>query len=350
MKRFFAWQPLAPASGAAGVRNQFVLKRWADGSAGIFLLLGGLQALLGLEAGAFRLLPLLVGLFLFGLPHGAIDHLVALGLAHRTLRIRPFAVVVSLYLVVVFGVLLLWWVAPLWAALGFLVMTIFHWGKADIAFERLAASYGAVERNRMEVFVHLTLRGLIPIGIPFLAFPQQATEFINACIQLFVPGMDADWLLWRRLVLGSFLTLFVFDLWTHARKFRNRGAQRLLLENFVLTGFFCFVSPLVAIGWYFVGWHGCRHFLRLCCYEPPMNSETDTTFKRMRLRNWQALPFTLVSVVMLLVLSAVIWDRIDNPYAVAALYLVLISALTLPHLMIVEWMDRREGGPPSFSG
>lgn len=341
MKSFFAWQALTPAAGGVGDRS--TLNRWADGSAVIFLLLGGLQALLGLDAGMLRFLPLLVGLLLFGLPHGAIDHLVALGLARKGLRVGSFTAVVTLYLLVVAAVLLLWWAAPLWGALGFLGMTIFHWGKADIAFERLCPSYGAVERNRLETYAHLALRGCIPIGLPFLAFPDQAIGFINACIQLFAPGLNTDWWLWRRVVLGLFLTLFVFDLWTHLKKIQSPGARRLLLENFALTGFFGVVSPLVAIGWYFVGWHGCRHFLRLCLYEPPRVTKSESIFRRMQLRNRQALPFTLVSVVMLIALSAVIRERLDDPFSVAALYLVLISALTLPHLIVVEWMDRREG-------
>ena len=340
MTGFFAWQPLKPVAGAD--RNAPALSRWADCGAVVFLLLGGAQAAFELDTGSLRFLPLFVGLFLFGLPHGAIDHLVALGLARRDMRLRPFAVVVTLYLVVVLAVLLLWWAAPLLAALGFLVMTIFHWGKADLAFERLSSAYAAVERNRLEDATHLALRGLIPIGLPFIAFPEQASEFLNACMRLFAPGIDADWMLWRHLVLGSFLGLFVVDTWTHAKKMKHPAARRFLIENFALTGFFCLVSPLVAIGWYFLGWHGYRHFLRLCSYEPPHRSEVHTVWHRMKRRNWQALPFTLVSIAMLLALAAVIRQQIDDPFAIAALYLVLISALTLPHLIIVEWMDRCE--------
>ena len=342
MTGFFAWQPLKPVAGAD--RNAPALSRWADCGAVVFLLLGGAQAAFELDTGSLRFLPLFVGLFLFGLPHGAIDHLVALGLARTGMRLRPFAVVVTLYLVVVLAVLLLWWVAPLLAAPGFLVMTIFHWGKADIAFERLSPAYAAVERTRLEDAAHLALRGLIPIGLPFIAFPDQASEFLNACVRLFAPRLDADWLLWQRLVLGLFLGLFVADMWTHVKKMKRPAALRLFIENFALAGFFCLVSPLVAIGWYFVGWHGYRHFLRLCTYEPPRRSKVYTIRRRMKRRNWQALPFTFVSIVMLLALAAAIRAQIDDPFAIAALYLVLISSLTLPHLIIVEWMDRRENG------
>lgn len=36
-------------------------------------------------------------------------------------------------------------------------------------------------------------------------------------------------------------------------------------------------------------------------------------------------------------------DRIPSAYEGGALYLVLISALTFPHVIIVECMDHREG-------
>lgn len=340
MKSFFAWQPLEPASAGGGASA--TTARWADGSALICLLFGSLQAMLGLDVAWFRFAPLLIGIFLFGLPHGAIDHLVALGLAQRKLRFRPFASVVTVYLIVVVAVLLLWWVAPLLAALAFLAVTIFHWGKADRAFEVLSPGYAGLALKPIETAVHLALRGLIPIGLPFLAFPDDASEFTNACIQLFAPGFQLDWSLWRRFLFGIVLILFIADNWACIRRIRKPAAQRLLVENVALVGFFCFVSPLVAIGWYFVGWHGCRHFLRLCLYQPPEQTDPATMWQRMRLRNWQALPFTLVSVGMLLALSWVSRIHIDDALAAAAGYLVLISALTLPHLIIVEWMDRRE--------
>jgi hypothetical protein len=47
---------------------------------------------------------------------------------------------------------------------------------------------------------------------------------------------------------------------------------------------------------------------------------------------------------MLVGLFLALPDRVANHFEVAALYLVLVSALTLPHLIIVEWIDRREAG------
>lgn len=341
MRSFFAWQALRPPETAGG--QAAPIRTWADGGAVLLWILGLLQLAFGLEAGLLQLLPLIVGLLLFGLPHGAIDHLVALGLAGQAMRPRPLGLILLLYLVLVVAVIVLWIQVPFLAAAGFLLMTLYHWGKADVVFERLF--YEPVGRSHcaLEDWVHLLLRGLIPVGLPFLAFPDQAVAFINGCIHLFAPEIQPNWSFWRRVVLIVFGSLFLADALCHGRRWRGPSARRVLLENVALTAFFWHVTPLVAIGWYFVGWHGYRHFLRLCRYEPGGRSRTRAIFQSMQRRVWQALPFTLVSVLMLLALYGSMQERVSDPFAGAALYLVLISALTLPHLVIVEWMDRREG-------
>lgn len=342
MKRFFAWQALRPP--AADVGAAASMRIWADGGAVLLLILGLLQLAFGLEAGLLQLLPLIVGLLLFGLPHGAIDHLVALGLAGRAMRPRPLGLILLLYLVLVVAVIVLWLHAPFLAATGFLLMTLYHWGKADVAFEHLFYEpVGRRGRRALEDWIHLLLRGLIPVGLPFLAFPDQAVAFINGCIHLFSPELQPSWSFLRRVLLVVFVSLFMADALCYGRRWRAPSARRVLLENVALTAFFWQVTPLVAIGWYFAGWHGYRHFLRLCRYEPVGPSGNRAIFRSMRRRIWQALPFTIISVLMLLALYGRMQEQVSDPFAGAALYLVLISALTLPHLVVVEWMDHSEG-------
>ena len=340
MKTFFAWCPLAPPT--AGSRPSPALATWADRGAYLFLGLGLLQVVAGLDEGWGRLVPLAIGLLLFGLPHGAIDHLVALGLAGRSLQLLPLSAVLSLYLSVVMAVLALWVLLPGLAALGFLIMTIYHWGKGDLAFERCDVDNESGFRGSLANGIHLILRGLIPIGLPFLIFPDQASEFINACVRFFAPDRVIDWSLWRSLLLIAFVGFFCGDLWVHLRHFRQPLARRVLMENFALALFFSLVPPVIAIGWYFAGWHGFRHLLRLARYQAvdrPAALDLPTGLARL---GWQAFPFTVVSVIMLLILYIGMADRVTDSFQATALYLVLISALTLPHLIIVEWMDRRE--------
>jgi len=342
MKSFFAWRPLAPSK--SRVPDSSGLTKWADLAAFIFLGFGIVQAVVGLDQGFLRFIPLALGLLLFGLPHGAIDHLVALGLAGKPLRLRPLVIVLSLYLLVAIAVLVLWMILPVAAAVGFLIMTIYHWGQGDLAFERLNHTSVASFRGTGADRVHWLLRGFIPIGIPFIAFPDQATEFINACVHLFAPNLAVDWNLWRGIVLAALGFLFSVDSWIHLRHIRHPLARRILIENCALCAFFFLVPPLIAIGWYFAGWHGFRHVLRLCSYGASSEATRPDTKVKLICRGQQAIPFTIIAVVMLAGLFMTLSDRVSSHFEVAALYLVMISALTLPHLIIVEWMDRREAG------
>ena len=346
MKRWFAWAPLAPP-GHNSPPPPGTARR-ADLIALVFLGLGLLQIIFGMGEGNLRFIALGLGMLLFGLPHGAIDHLVALGLAAKPLRPAPLAIVISLYLLVVLAVLGFWMLAPPAAVLGFLIMTVWHWGKADLAFERFILPSFRSFRSRPGDLIHSLIRGMIPIGIPFIAFPDQATEFINACARVFDPGHEFAAHLWHTPVLVLLTILLATDLFLHLRHWRKPLARRVLIENTLLTAFFFLVPPLVAIGWYFAGWHGFRHILRLSSYLPqekpesvPADQKIRATSRILRVAR-QAIPFTLASVLMLVALYAGLFARIPNPLQAIALYLILISALTLPHLIIVEWMDLRE--------
>jgi Brp/Blh family beta-carotene 15,15'-monooxygenase len=322
--------------------------RWADRCAILFLGLGLLQTFVGLDFGWFRFLPLALGMILFGLPHGAVDHLVALGLAGRSLSHLPLTIVIGLYLLVVVAVFASWVFFPFAAAVGFLIMTVYHWGKSDLAFERFCLEPAAAIRNRTGDGIHLILRGLIPIGMPFCAFPTEATEFVEACVRLFAPNQEVNLKSWQYLTFALLFSCFVWDGWVHLRQHEAKVARRVLVENMVLVAFFGLVPPLIAIGWYFAGWHGFRHILRLSHYEPPgVGSPAQAEHRVLRVL-WQALPFTLAAILMLAGLAAGMMDRVLGTFGGVALYLVLVSALTLPHLLVVEWMDHRQKRTPAY--
>ncbi|MFQ3578097.1 MAG: beta-carotene 15,15'-dioxygenase, Brp/Blh family, partial [Verrucomicrobiia bacterium] len=238
MKTFFSWQPLVPTRAHAD-SPPGALAVWADWGAILFLGLGVLQILLGFDEGWLRFAPLLIGAFVLGLPHGAIDHLVALGLAGKALRLIPFMTVILLYLVVVLAVLVIWVVLPSFAALGFLVMTIYHWGKSDLIFERLLCASALEFRGAIADGLHAILRGLIPIGLPFLLFPEQATAFLSACVQVFGVTHEVDWALWKELVFAVCVVVFVCDLGVHLAHYRVPMARRIVIENIALILFFC---------------------------------------------------------------------------------------------------------------
>ena len=339
MRTFFFWAPLAPPR--SDRCDPTALVSWADRGAMIFLGAGLLQVVTGLDKGWLQFIPMAIGLLLFGLPHGAVDHLVALGLAGKPLRPIALSTVLFLYLTVVIAVLVLWVFFPAAAAIGFLIMTIYHWGKADLAFERFCLEGAPGSQSQFANGIHLILRGLIPIGLPFVFFPNEAFEFLNTCIHLFAPNHEIQTSAWRSFVAAVFILFFLIDLCLHLPHWRSPIARHIVTENFALVVFFYLVPPLIAISCYFVGWHGFRHLLRLCRYETAGQPIVGPPTGMARLC-CQAIPFTLASILILASLFFWMADHVASAFETTALYLVLISALTLPHLIIVEWMDHRE--------
>jgi len=345
----FAWCPLDPVRLDRPVGQ--LLGQMADRCAGVFFIIGIALTISGLLSGVWQILPLVLSVLLFGLPHGALDHLVALGLAKRRLQTAPLAVVLTLYTLIAASVCAVWIITPLIAAIGFLVLTIYHWGKADLAFEQLRDTGCCTAASRIFQFTHGLVRGLLPIGLPLVAHPESASAFMSACLGWFQSDALFNYSSVRLPLSILICALLLFDT---LRIFRASAAPRyrrsrwLVVENVGLAVFFIIVPPLAAVGFYFCGWHGYRHVIRLrACRECHEDSATETPVITPARFTRQAIPFTLIALAALPALGWFLAENATDPQSWIALYLVLISALTLPHVCVVEWMDLRQFSPPA---
>jgi Brp/Blh family beta-carotene 15,15'-monooxygenase len=341
MKQFFAWVPLLPPPTQS---NAPALQRAAALGA-IVVFAGGLaQAFLvpNPDSGQAWIvyLPLMASALVFGFPHGAIDHLVALGLSGRALKPAPFLCVTGIYLLLAILFAIIWLIAPSIALAAFLLITVVHWGRADSIFEVIMVPDGPLRNIPHLRPFHSALRGVIPIGIPFLAFPEESAAFVASTTDLFAaspPDLEGV----RPIITALLLTLVLAETLIFLRV-RTRAGLRLLAESLGLGLYFATVPPLVAIGWYFCFWHGLRHVLRLCRYQPSGTSRNKALPPHpIRLFYRRALPFTMLPLVFLLWIGLSGIDE-NGPARWMAQYLVLVSALTFPHMILVEWMDRRE--------
>ncbi len=335
----FAWSPLVPPAEHSSSPS---LQRTADAAAFLLFAAGILQTLFGLVDGWAAFVPLAASLLLFGLPHGAIDHLVVLGLTGRRLRPAPLAAIVTAYLALALAVICLWKVAPVFALVAFLGVTAFHWGRADVQFNRCLHPRGLPPATGM---IDTALRGAVPMIVPFLAFPAATEAFAAASQRLFTEDRPIDFA-HLQLTLGLTLaTLWTAHVLVHRRAFFQRSAtadRRWLIESAALTGFFALVPPVAAIGWYFCWWHGLRHVLRLCRYEAPGSPAPPQLRTQLRRFFLQAIPATVAAIALLATLLSLLPVGRTAGLDWIAVYLVFISSLTVPHLLVVEWMDRRE--------
>ena len=101
-------------------------------------------------------------------------------------------------------------------------------------------------------------------------------------------------------------------------------------------------APVLAVGLYFCLWHATRHVARLALLDPKSTGALEAGRVAPALVRFarNAAPLTVAALVLLLGLYLVVPEVGATP---PALYLLLVSALTLPHVVVVSFMDVRQG-------
>ena len=288
---------------------------------------------------AYALYPLLLGTVFLALPHGALDHLVPLRSGLRWAR-QPLPLTFYLlgYLALVALYFSFWLLSPQAAFIGFLLLTVAHWGQGDGRF--LELSLGRRRPTRWGVWVTLLLRGLLPTALPILAFPATAASlYHHAALGL---GLEVKAVTLPPWLVGFLLTLlglvFAAYLVNAVRAAPNRVILALdLAEIALLSAFFVLVPAYVAVGVYFAFWHSLRHLARLSVLgqrDEPI--KLVTSVGRLSL---DLLPLTLVALALLAGVYFFYAARVVTLEGFVALYLVLVSALTVPHAVVVAMMD-----------
>ena len=267
----------------------------------------------------------LLSAFLVGMPHGAGD-LLALKGAQRTrgLSARAEQILARLYLPLALGVGVVWWVNSSAGLLFFLLLTAWHWGSADAWL---------LPGARVSWTLAAWARGLLVMSAPLALRPREGRDFLDSFGALGAHINAAAILEWAPPLL-IFALILQLAAWLLAR----RVAPAEFIETALLLLLFRATPPLLAVACYFVGVHGWRHILRvegLLPGAPARNHALKAVWNYHR----RVMPLSLLALVGL-VPVALIWPqlwRAPGDWLVG--YLVLISALTLPHALVVGALD-----------
>jgi Brp/Blh family beta-carotene 15,15'-monooxygenase len=296
-------------------------------------------------------LPFAASLVLFGLPHGAVDHLVPSRLAGRDAEVRGVMAVVVLYLALSGICLVLWFAAPAAAFVLFVAVTAFHWGAGDLHALLFFGDGGLDRMGGVSRGLLVLLRGGLPVLVPLVFFPEVYRGVAAAAAGLF--DADASSLSWAfspasRLAAGVALAVLAGLFFGHAAgdfAGNRRALLPVALETLLLFALFAVVPPVLAVGLYFALWHAPRHVARLILLHPAgARHLRDGRYWRALVRFARdAAPLTGLALALLGGLYLAVPRPAGEPGSLLALYLVLISALTLPHAALVAYMDARQG-------
>ena len=293
---------------------------------------------------AYGLYSFVIGMVLLGLPHGALDHLVPFRVGW-TWAGRPLGLGLYLlaYVALAAAYFALWLVAPTLAFLGFLIATVLHWGQGDVRF--LEIFLGRLRPNRLATTVSVLLRGSLPIVVPVLAFPATAESLYRHAAQGL--GLNATRLEFGGSIMVFCLGAYMLMLLIAYAFFAVRSAPNPTtlwidaLEVLLLIVLFSGVPAYMSVGIYFIAWHSLRHLARLIILRPEQASSLKAgRWARPVLRLLlELLPITCAALLLLVGLYVWKIGYASGLESFVALYLVMISAVTKPHLLLTALMD-----------
>lgn len=266
-----------------------------------------------------------------GMPHGAVDHLVArrlFGWNDTPGTVLFYAGYLALAALYGIG----WWLWPTGALALFLLMAAYHFGQADLA-------YLTTQRARGRAVLYLS-RGLLVVGSPLLARPGAVAPVVDALAGITPPPAGPAW--WPAASVAALAAQHALVLGAY-----TRGSDRGRREWFTVPALallFGAAPPLAAFAVYFGLWHALGHIFVLMRFfraarERAGGESLSEAPRTVRALYRRAALFTLLPLGGL---GAVLAARpIRTPEALAALF-VLISVLTLPHMLLVERLYRHE--------
>lgn len=270
---------------------------------------------------AFGLAPLffLSSAVILGVPHGACDPWVPGWVRQKPYRIPFLFCFFVVYLALSFLYLLVWKSAPFGATVFFLFLTAWHWGTADASlqfspgYRWLAFGLG---------------RGLWVMLAPF------AFHTLEAWYVVLLMAPDAGPAPSPVFFQGLLVVPFILTLAARPGNV-EWGETGLLLLLLALT------PPLVGVGTYFVAFHAWRHLLRLAEIRDMLTvkSGTKAWLRSLGRLLLFAVPLTLATLVLLPALPRFLGLHPVNQQEWVGSYLILLAVLTLPHAILVGWVD-----------
>ena len=261
-----------------------------------------------------------------GIPHGALDHLVTLPRS----SFKKMALFITLYVAVaVLAVIAL----LTWNVVGFIlvvVMSAVHFGIGDAAFIS-EIDRRSEETKRFQKYLYATAAGTLPVVIPLVSDKStSALEKVNPALVDWHQGLNNDLLLWVMLITAFALLRLV------QRRRDGEAIDLVLLYLLAVTA-----PPLVAFAVYFGCWHAMRHTARLTLTLPSSQEaftkgSAKRAFIRAVLPGTPALVGTFVIAALIVLLRG---DSLDDQFLWVSL--VVVWALTVPHMAVTARLDRK---------
>ena len=284
--------------------------------------------IVGLPAMTAPVALIVAGLgFVAGVPHGAADHVIATRLAGG----KSMVLVAGVYACVAAGAWsLLQWADPTALILA-VALSALHFGLGELEVVHRLAGW----RPSLWVALSIVIAGSGALVLPLARCGDQ----LRAVATTVSPAL-ASAVGWAPLQTGLVVVWLVAALVAIVGSLRS-SHPAVALDIVIVGAVGMLAPPLVAFAVWFGGWHALRHCGRMLSIEPGCAALLTAGHPRtavLRLIRLAAMP-SLAAWTALAVLG---WFTVaaSIPTAVVAAVLRLLLALTVPHALVVLWLDR----------
>jgi Brp/Blh family beta-carotene 15,15'-monooxygenase len=262
-----------------------------------------------------------------GIPHGALDHLVTLP---RASLVRMTLFIIMYIAIAVVAV----WAILQWNIIGFVgvvIMSALHFGIGDTAFitEQSRAS-GSKNFTRLTQVLYALSAGTLPVVIPLTNHDStRALAAVNEDLVQWHGG-------WDRELMLSVLSLVVATIIILSASRRWRDVIDLL----ILTSLSLVAPPLVAFAAYFGLWHAMRHTARLTLnlQSSQVSIDNNQPARAFRQAVIPGIPALVGTFIVSLLIGFQTPGKLSDEYL--WLTLVVVWALTVPHMMVTAKLDK----------
>jgi len=281
---------------------------------------------------------LLTSILVIGLPHGACDFWLLKERTPDKTSLVGFAKTLAWYTSIATLVAVVWFILPEISLLVFLFLTALHFGSGDEVW----ASDGEFST------VPAVLRGLMIVSGPIGFHPADSVSVLNALVRTDGTSRFTEGILEYSIYIfiGAAFVLGFYEIYRSMRT-KTFAANRIA-EPILIGIFFYLVSPLLAVAIYFVAVHSWRHVFRLELYDRP-SSDIGEDGLVASFANFykKALPITVLSLLGLIAVFFVFRSDLSMLSQWTSAYLILLSALTVPHAFLIRKMEKGLGEPLS---
>ena len=262
-----------------------------------------------------------------GIPHGALDHLVTLPRA----SFIKMALFIAIYVVI--AIVAVWAILE-WNVLGFIgvvAMSALHFGIGDAAFiAEQNRAQGWKSGPRWTQTLYALSAGSLPVVIPLTN--SQSTNALSAVNKELVNWHGG----WDKELFLCVISLSIFSFFVLLSARRHRDAVDLA----ILGALALIAPPLVAFAAYFGLWHAMRHTARLTLSlkSSQMSIAENRAGKAFRQAVLPGIPALVGTFIVSLLIGIRSPGKLSDEYL--WLSLVVVWALTVPHMMVTAKLDK----------